>query len=352
MTNKTRKTTRYARRRASLRPSGIGVAHNCPTSNFALHDEYFPLLSQYSLITVRYYPFGLRQLVSFAEIARLSSYRMAAESLQIAQPALTRQIQNLEEALEVQLFDRSTRRALLTPAGETLRQLLPRMFRQLDEIQSAVQRGSAPARIRIGDAGSVTSTILSPALRILRSEYPGIAIDLVQDTSQGYVDAVLSGELSCAFPFLPAENRELVSHRLDDQEVGVVLPADHRLAKKKAVLLSQLSDERWILFPRAANPLLYDEIIHCCRRAGFSPHVIEEATPRRRAVAFVSCGIGVTTITESLRYLVTEGTVYRRLIRPTPRVSSYLVARRDEARPEVRRLVLLCRQVAKTADAR
>jgi hypothetical protein len=98
--------------------------------------------------------------------------------------------------------------------------------------------------------------------------------------------------------------------------------------------------------------LLYDEIIHCCRRAGFSPHIIEEATPRQRAVAFVSCGIGVTTITESLRYLVTEGTVFRRLIRPTPRISSYLVARRDEARPEVRRLVHLCRQVTKTTDAR
>jgi len=132
---------------------------------------------------VRYYPFGLRQLVSFAEIARLSSYRMAAESLRIAQPALTRQIQNLEESLGVQLFDRSMRRAVLTPAGKTLRQLLPQMFRQLDEIQSATKQGGAPARIRIGDAGSVTSTILSPALRILRSEYPGISIDLVQNTS-------------------------------------------------------------------------------------------------------------------------------------------------------------------------
>ena len=308
------------------------------------------LISLYDLlIAVRYYPFGLRQLVSFAEIARLSSYRMAAESLRIAQPALTRQIQNLEEALGVQLFDRATRRAVLTPEGQALKRLLPQMFRQVDEIQSAAKRG-APARIRIGDAGSVTSTILSPALRILRNEYPGISIDLVQNTSQGYVDAVVSGELSCAFPFLPAENKDLVSHRLNDQEIGVVLPADHRLAKKKIVALSSLVDERWVLFPRAANPLLYDEIIHCCRRAGFSPYVIEEATPRQAAVAFVSCGIGITTLTESLRYLVTEGTVYRRLIRPTPRISSYLVARRDETRPEVRRLVHLCRQVAKTAE--
>src|SRR5260370_23985227 len=105
------------------------------------------------------------------------------------------------------------------------------MFRQLDEIQSAAKRGGPTARIRIGDAGSVTSTILSPALRILRSEYPGISIDLLHKTSKGYVDAVLSGELSCAFPFFPAENRDLVSHRLNDQEIRVVLPTYHLLAK-------------------------------------------------------------------------------------------------------------------------
>ena len=299
---------------------------------------------------MRYYPFGLRQLVSFAEITRLSSYRMASESLRIAQPALTRQIQNLEEALGVQLFDRSARKAALTPAGQTLKQLLPQLFRQLDEIQSSATRGDSPARIRIGDAGSVTSTILGRALRILRREYPGISIDLVQNTSQGYLDAVVSGELSCAFPFLPSESEAVVSHRLNDQEIGVVLPSDHALAKKRLVTLASLADERWILFPRTANPLLYDELIHCCRKAGFSPHVVEEATPRQRAVAFVSCGIGITTLTESLRYLVAEGTVYRRLIRPTPRISSYIVARRNETRPEVRRLVLLCRQVAKGAD--
>src|SRR5258708_12656668 len=243
------------------------------------------------------------------------------------------------------------RRGVWTQAGEPLRHLLPQMFRKLDEIQSAAKRGRPPARIRIGDAGSVHSTILSPALRILRSEYPGISIDLVRKTSKGYVDAVVSGEGSCAFAFLPAENRDLVSHRLNDQEIGVVLPADHLLAKKKTVALSCLYDELWVLFPRAANPLLYDEIIHCCRRAGFSPHVIEETTPRQSAVAFVSCGIGITTIPESLPYLLPQHTVSRLLIPPTPRLSSYLVARRSETRPEVRRLVHLCRQVAKTAEA-
>jgi hypothetical protein len=101
----------------------------------------------------RYYGFDLRQLVSFAEVARLKSYRAAAARLNIAQPAISRQIQALEESLGLALFDRNNRRVILTKAGEWLNQELGVILTRLDQIESIKQNVSAdPAVAFYGSA--------------------------------------------------------------------------------------------------------------------------------------------------------------------------------------------------------
>jgi DNA-binding transcriptional LysR family regulator len=78
-------------------------------------------------------------------------------------------------------------------------------------------------------------------------------------------------------------------------EIGLVLPPGHRLAGRSEIHFERLRNERWILPPRDANPVLYDELISCCHKAGFTPDVIAEMTQRPRVVAQVACGIGIAT---------------------------------------------------------
>ena len=299
----------------------------------------------------RYYRFDLRPLVSFAEVARLKSYRAAAASLHIAQPAVSRQIQALEEALGLPLFDRNNRRVILTKAGEWLNQELQLILSRLDGIE-AIKRNVAadPSRclLRIGDAGGATAEILAPALRLLRKRYPQLKTTFHQNSSSGFFEDLLEGRIDCAFPMLASDDPGLTNHLILTHRIGVVLPADHRLSRYKTVTFAQLRHENWILFPRALNPVLYDEIISSCRQAGFSPQIVDEISPRQRAVALVACGAGITTMTEQRKHLCLEGTVFRLLRTPQASIGCFVCARKEPSHPLVPEFLSICLQVSRT----
>jgi DNA-binding transcriptional LysR family regulator len=117
-----------------------------------------------------YHLFDLRQLVSFAEIARTGSFRRAAKTLHVAQPALSRQIKKLEAALQVSLFDRAPHRLHLTLEGRELAARLPTLFSKIDLLAQVVGFASTggTGHLRVGDTGVLTTELLAPTLRQLR----------------------------------------------------------------------------------------------------------------------------------------------------------------------------------------
>jgi DNA-binding transcriptional LysR family regulator len=130
-------------------------------------------------------------------------------------------------------------------------------------------------------------------------------------------------------------------------EVGFVLPPGHRLAARRQIPFEALSDEPWISAPRVANPVLYDELLSCCRRVGFSANVIAEMTQRPRVISHVACGIGIATIVETLKHLCIGGTTYHRLIRAIPTIDCYLVYRRSDSSRLLKSFTTICRELAK-----
>lgn len=296
-----------------------------------------------------YHTFDLRQLVSFAEIARTGSFRKAAKTLHVAQPALSRQIKKLEAALRVSLFDRAPHRLHLTLEGRELAARLPTLFSKIDLLAQVVGFASTggTGHLRIGDTGVLTTELLAPTLRQLRKNRPDLRISFVQNTSEGFFNDLLEDTIDCAFPALQPRSIELVSHKLSTLEVGLVLPPGHRLAASSEIPIKQLSDEPWIFPPREANPVLYDELLVCCHRAGFSPHVIAEMTQRPRVISQVACGIGIATLVETLKHLCIGGTTYHRLIRPTPTLDCYLVYRKSNSSGLLKSFVTICRELAK-----
>jgi DNA-binding transcriptional LysR family regulator len=295
-----------------------------------------------------YHSFDLRQLVSFGEIARAGSFRQAAKVLHIAQPALSRQIKQLEAALGVSLFDRAPRRLHLTIEGRELAGRLPALFSQVEHLTDAVKGANAggTSHLRIGDAGALTTEVIAPALRRLRQERPNLRLSTVQNTSEGFFQDLLENRIDCAFPYLESKDNELISHKLCRLEIGLVLPPGHRLAGRPEIRLEQLRNERWLFPPRDANTVLYDELISCCHKAGFTPDVIAEMTQRPRVVAQVACGIGIATLVKTMAHLCIGGTTFHRLVRPTPMLECYLVYRKNPSSPLLKCFISACLELA------
>jgi DNA-binding transcriptional LysR family regulator len=99
--------------------------------------------------------------------------------------------------------------------------------------------------------------------------------------------------------------------------------------------------------PRGANPVLYDELISCCHKAGFTPDVIAEMTQRPRVVAQVACGIGIATLVKTMAHLCIGGTTFHRLIRPTPMLECYLVYRKNASSPLLKCFISACLELAR-----
>jgi DNA-binding transcriptional LysR family regulator len=189
--------------------------------------------------------------------------------------------------------------------------------------------------------------VIAPALRRLRQEWPNLRLSSVQNTSEGFFQDLLENRIDCAFPALESKGNELISHKLCRLEIGLVLPPGHRLAGRSEIRFERLRNERWILPPRDANPVLYDELISCCHKAGFTPDVIAEMTQRPRVVAQVACGIGIATLVRTMEHLCIGGTTFHRLVRPTPMLECYLVYRKNASSPLLKCFISACLELAR-----
>lgn len=274
------------------------------------------MLSRYQLA------YQLRHIATFLTIAEEQSFRRAAECLHIAQPALSRQIAQLEGALECALFHREGRRIRLTPAGEFLYRESRKAMQSLETIAEqtrSVGQGRT-VLLRLGYSSAAMSSFLPSLIRAIRSGLEGAEFGFVERTSDQLMDAVIRGELDAAFILHRPENPLLRMLPIRSEPVGVILSDNHPLASQDSLSLAALKDETFILFPRRTNPVMYDEILAACHDQGFSPARIREVAPRSIAVGLVAVGDGIATIAQSLRHSCVHGTCYRPLTEPAPRV--------------------------------
>ncbi|MDF9828503.1 DNA-binding transcriptional LysR family regulator [Ereboglobus sp. PH5-5] len=250
------------------------------------------------------FPYDLRHLVYFLEVARRLHFRKAAEALNVAQPALSRQIAHLEEALGAKLFARTRRRVELTPAGRAFAARIEPVLRSLNAAGRELRSLAAgeTGHVRVAFTGLAMATVLPDILREFNRRYPGIRLELNEMPTSAQLAALQVGELGCGF-FHPntsgAPSPGIRTHMLLRERNGILLPAGHALGKKKLLRLRDLAAVPFVLFPRANNPGFYDRIIAACSQAGVTPKIVEEVWPRANGIGLVRAGIGVTFITPS-----------------------------------------------------
>jgi len=247
------------------------------------------------------FPYELRHLIYFREVAVQLHFRKAAESLAVAQPALSRQIAQLEKALDVALFTRSRRKVELTPAGRLLQERLEPLLRALGGLPSEMRAmaDGQVGHIRIGFTGLAMASVLPGILREFHRSHPGIRVELNESPTSAQLASLKNGEIACGF-FHPDERTPGMRTRvLLRERNGVLLPADHALAGRRRLRLAQLGDTAFVLFPRSHNPGFYDRVLAAFSEAGISPRIAEEVWPRANGVGLVRAGLGATFMAPS-----------------------------------------------------
>jgi len=266
------------------------------------------------------FAYELRHLVYFREVARTLHFRKAAEALAVAQPALSRQIAQLEEALGAALFTRSRRKVELTAAGRALVERVEPVLRGLaavpGELRALVE--GETGRVRVGFTGLAMATVLPGILREFHRAYPRIRLELNESPTSAQLAALAAGEIACGFFHPDATTPGLKTRELLREKNGVLLPADHALAASPALRLRDLAAVPWVLFPRAHNPGFYDRVLAAFSRAGVTPRIAEEVWPRANAVGLVRAGLGATFMCPSEARPLPEGVAFRPLDGPAP----------------------------------
>jgi DNA-binding transcriptional LysR family regulator len=254
----------------------------------------------------------LRQLRYFVAVGEEQHYGRAAQHLRVAQPALSRQIQNLEEEIGFKLFERLPRGVKITDAGKLL---LDDARRMLQEVNDAIARAKRIAAgqsgtLRIGFVESISwQGIVPDSLRDFREHQPDVELQLKSLRSLDQIAAIHSGSLDAGYA-LPMANPD---HGLAHFQMGIIkqvlaVPLGHPLTKQKHIRLRDLTDTPFIWFPRWAIPNAYDRLRAACARGGLkAPRIVQETAVETMILSLVQCSVGVAFISSAARWRCPPG---------------------------------------------
>jgi DNA-binding transcriptional LysR family regulator len=242
---------------------------------------------------------NFRQLRAFATIGRLGSFTKAADALHATQPALSAQIRELEEALGVRLFDRSTRSVTLTQAGADL---LPVVDNVLGDLGSVVARARDVARrntgrVTIAALPSLAATLMPLTVAQMRAQHPGITVVIKDALAERIIGLIRADEVDLALSSAPPVDPQLAFTPLLTDRMVAVLPAGHPLANARSVALAGLLASPIVLMDRDSS--VRRIVDGACASIGRLAEPAYEAAYMSTAIGLVRAGLGATLLPSS-----------------------------------------------------
>lgn len=224
----------------------------------------------------------LRQLRLLTAVADEGTVLKGAQALNIAQPAATKTIKELEEALGVQLFERSSRGMTPTDSGEVMikhaKLILAQLRHASEELQSLGEGLSG--RVYVGTLLAASPTLLPRAMTLLRQRRPGIAVTVTEGTIDRLMSGLRTGDIDIVLGRLPEyrEREGLEQEVLYLDSISIVASKDHPLANKRNLELADLVDQAWIMPPPQTS--LRRQLDYAFRREDIDPpaHVVESVS--------------------------------------------------------------------------
>ena len=248
----------------------------------------------------------IRQLRYFLAVAAERSFTQGARRLNMAQAPLSKRIQELEEELSVQLFDRESRPISLTPAGRLLQEEALRVVRGLDQLHATMRRFIAAERPRFV-IGLVPSTLygrLPEIIARLREEMLGVDIVLAEMDSLDQVAALKDGRIDVGFDRIIVDDPLIVHMILREEPLVAALPDGHELLiRGSGVGLAEISALPLIIYPGTPRPSYADLTLSLFQKRDLTPACIIEVLELQTALVMVASGAGACLVPESVRRL-------------------------------------------------
>ena len=286
----------------------------------------------------------LRHLRYFVAVGEDQHYGRAAERLGIAQPALSRQIQDLEKELGFTLFDRLPRGVKLSAAGKLF---LSDAQRILQEVEGAKLRAE---RVATGRAGTLRlgfvealswHGVVPDSFRRFRRRQPDAELELHPMLSLQQMEAVRSGKLDAGFIFSLEEPDGDFGRRLVAQcKLMLAAPQGHTVTRLKRLRLCDLRDSPFIWVHRWVTPDYYDRMMQVCLRGGLeAPRIVQHVVDHATMLSLVSCRLGVAFVSETTRWQCPRGVTLLPVFDLDFQLPFYLIWRKDDPSALLQNLV-------------
>lgn len=290
----------------------------------------------------------LRQMRYFVTVARERNFSRAAELLHIAQPPLSRQIQQLEDELGVVLVDRSQRPIALTEAGRFLYEQATHILLRTEHIIEQTRKIGSSKRERfvIGCVGSTLYGGIPDLVRRMRHLWPDLDIEIREMMSTEQVSALKERRIDLGFGRVRFNDREVERLTLREERLVVALPKHHPLsASEEPIDLASLAHETVILYPSVPRPSFADEVMSLFAELGIAHSQIEEVREIQTALGMVAAGAGVCIIPSASQRQRPDDVSYR-TIRDEKATSPVIMSYRyDEPNSKVEQIKNLIREM-------
>jgi LysR family carnitine catabolism transcriptional activator len=237
---------------------------------------------------------NLRQFQAFVTLAQLGSFTRAAKRLNLSQPALTVQIRQLEEAMGVRLFDRSTRMVKLTSIGRELAPTLERVLHEIDAVMVNTKELASHIKgtVTLGALPSISSNLIPSTITEFQKRYPGIVVRLRDVIAQRIVMLVKEEEVDFGIGTLRMPDPDIQFTPLLTDHLGVIFPAGHPVERRRTITLKYLTAFPLILMDPETS--VRDLVDHAFESIGEVAVPAFEAVYPSTALALVKAGLGLT----------------------------------------------------------
>ncbi|MFS0757803.1 LysR family transcriptional regulator [Noviherbaspirillum sp. 1P10PC] len=267
----------------------------------------------------------LRHLRYFVAVAEERNFTRAAERLHIAQPPLSRQIQQLEEIIGVALLVRGARPLELTEAGRFFYGHAVQLLAQGAEVISMTRRiGNIERKFSIGFVGSTLFGFLPEVVRRFKAAHPTTEVTLQEMTTMEQIAALKQGQIDVGIGRIRHEDPNIRRILLREEALVAALPMGHPLSYlDRGLYLRELVNDKMIVFPKAPRPSFADQILAAFHDRGLEPADTLEVRELQVALGLVAAGMGVTVVPKSVLGLRRNDVCYKEM--DEPRLSSPII---------------------------